>query len=104
VPEAFYQIPPAKQPVLLLSGGADPVTPPRHGERVAKQLGALARHLVVPASGHGVLSVSCMADVLYRFIDTKQDAEALKVDASCAAQMPRALAFQPLQLPQQAQP
>ncbi|MFO1252305.1 MAG: alpha/beta hydrolase [Inhella sp.] len=38
VPEAFYTLPPA-QPVLLLSGGADPVTPPRHGERVAKALG-----------------------------------------------------------------
>ncbi|MEO6363030.1 MAG: alpha/beta hydrolase, partial [Caldimonas sp.] len=38
VPEAFYRIPPGRSPVLVLSGGLDPATPPRHGERVARAL------------------------------------------------------------------
>jgi hypothetical protein len=31
VPPAFYTLPPAPAATLVLSGGADPVTPPRHG-------------------------------------------------------------------------
>jgi len=95
VPEAFYSMPPAQSPVLLLSGGADPVTPPRHGERVAKALGAKALHQVVPAAGHGVMGLPCMREVLNRFIDAKTEAEALAVKTDCAAQMPRPLAFIP---------
>src|SRR4029450_12938867 len=34
-PEGFYDIKPAPVPVLILSGGADPVTPPRHADAVA---------------------------------------------------------------------
>lgn len=96
VPAAFYSIPAAQHPVLLLSGGADPVTPPRHGARVAKALGAMARHVVVPQAGHGVaLTLSCMRDVLFRFVDAKEDADALKVDASCAERIPRPTVFLP---------
>ena len=39
VPAAFYTLPPAPAATLVLSGGADPVTPPRHGARVAQALG-----------------------------------------------------------------
>ncbi len=96
VPAAFYTLPPAQHPVLLLSGGADPATPPRHGARVAKALGAQARHVVVPQAGHGVaLSLSCMQDVLFRFVDAKEDADALKVDATCAERIPRPTVFLP---------
>ena len=76
---------------------ADPATPPRHGERVAKLLGAKARHVVVPQAGHGTLSLACMRDAVVRFVDAATDDEALKVDASCAAHMPRATVFVPLQ-------
>ena len=41
-------LPPSRSPALVLSGGLDPATPPRHGERVAAALGPLARHVVVP--------------------------------------------------------
>ncbi len=95
VPEAFYTVPKAQSAVLVLSGGADPVTPPRHGQRVAAALGALAKHQVVPAAGHGVMSLPCMRDVLARFVDAKTDAEALAVDTTCAVSMPRALAYVP---------
>lgn len=96
VPDAFYSLPPALAPVLVLSGGADPVTPPRHGERVAQALGAQARHVVVPQAGHGVMAIGCMRDALFRFIDAAEDAEAMKVDASCAEKMPRPPAFRPV--------
>jgi len=96
VPAAFYDIAKSPAPVLVLSGGLDPATPPRHGERVAKALGPLARHVVVANAGHGVLGVGCMRDVLYRFIDAVDDDQAMAVDAGCAAGVPRPPAFRPI--------
>lgn len=95
VPPAFYEIPKAQSAVLVLSGGADPVTPPRHGERATAALGSLAKHVVVPAAGHGVSGLPCMRDVMAKFIEAPTDAEALAVKADCAATMPRATAFVP---------
>jgi len=99
VPAEFFQIPKARMPVLVLSGGADPVTPPRHGERVAKALGDKAQHIVVPEAGHGVATIGCMRDVLFRFFDAKTDAAALPQDAACATRIPRPPAFVPVQTP-----
>jgi len=96
VPAAFYTIPPAPSATLVLSGGADPVTPPRHGARVARALGAKARHVVVPAAGHGTLALACMREAATRFIDAEDDAAALAVDADCARTMPRPGVFLPL--------
>jgi alpha-beta hydrolase superfamily lysophospholipase len=96
VPAAFYTLAPAGSATLLLSGGADPVTPPRHGERVALALGSKARHVVVTQAGHGVMAIGCMRDVVFRFIDAATDDEALKVDADCARQIPRPAAFVPV--------
>ncbi len=97
VPAGFYTLPPAPSPVLVMSGGADPVTPPRHGERVAKALGAghpeRVQHLVVPESGHGVMAIGCVGDLMFRFIDAKSDAAALPQDGSCATRVPRPPAF-----------
>jgi pimeloyl-ACP methyl ester carboxylesterase len=95
VPPAFRRITPSAAPVLLLSGGLDPVTPPRHGDRVADALGAKARHVVVPNAGHNVLGIACMADVLHRFIADEDDAKALAVDAGCAQRVPRPGVFVP---------
>ena len=96
VPEAFYSVPAAQSPVLLLSGGADPATPARHGESVAKALGALAQHVVVPEAGHGVMGVGCMGDVVYRFIVAASDAQAVPQDAACATGIPRPPMFVPI--------
>lgn len=96
LPAGFRRLPPAQAATLLLSGGADPVTPPRHGQRVAQALGALARHVVVPQAGHGLLALPCMRDVVYRFIDAETDADALNVDVACVAAIPRPPAFVPL--------
>ncbi len=96
VPADFYVVPPSPAPVLLLSGGLDPVTPPRHAARVAQALGAKARQVVVANAGHGVLNLGCMRDVLFRFIDAADDAAALAVDAACAGNIPRPPAFLPV--------
>lgn len=98
VPPAFYTIAPVGTPTLVLSGSIDPATPPRHGERVARALGPSAVHVVVPNAGHGTLSVPCMRDVLFRFIDASEDSDALKVDASCTRNMPRPPAYRPIEL------
>ena len=97
VPAGFYELPPAPAATLVLSGGADPVTPARHGERVTRALGPLARHVVVPQAGHGVIGLACMRDVLFRFVDAATDEQALQVDAGCAAAIPRPPAFMPFQ-------
>ena len=96
VPPAFYTIPASASPVLLLSGGLDPVTPPRHAERVAKALGANARSVVVANNGHNVTAIACMRDAVFHFIDAATDAAAQAVDMNCAAKVPRPLAFRPL--------
>ncbi len=99
VPPAFYTVPAAPAATLVLSGGADPATPPRHGQAVVQALGALARHVVVPQAGHGVMGIGCMRDVIYRFIDADSDQAALQVEADCAQQIPRPSAFLPVQAP-----
>ncbi|MBX3603802.1 MAG: alpha/beta fold hydrolase [Piscinibacter sp.] len=95
VPAAFYRLPSATSPVLLLSGGLDPATPPRHAQRVAAALGPKARSIVVAQAGHGLLAVGCTPDLLTRFIDAADDTQALALDAGCLAAIPRPPAFIP---------
>jgi len=95
VSQGFYEIGRSAAPVLLFSGGLDPATPPRHGERVAHALGEKARHVVVPNAGHGVMGIGCGRDIVHRFIDVEDDAQALAVDAACLAKIPRPDPFDP---------
>ena len=98
VPADFYRMPESKSPVLLLSGGLDPVTPPRHGQRATQALGAMARHAVVPNAGHGVMAIGCLRDAVYRFVDAESSALALEQAAKaadCAASVPRPGVFVP---------
>jgi pimeloyl-ACP methyl ester carboxylesterase len=96
LPKGYYDLAPAASATLLLSGGVDPVTPPRHAERVARLLGSRAHHVVVPQAGHGVMAMPCMRDVMFKFIDAANDAEAAKVDTACANAIPRPSAFIPV--------
>jgi pimeloyl-ACP methyl ester carboxylesterase len=66
-------------PTLLLSGEADPVTPPADAERAAEGL-TNKRLLVLGGEGHGQLSVSCVPRLMATFLNTA-DAEGL--DAAC---------------------
>jgi pimeloyl-ACP methyl ester carboxylesterase len=68
-------------PVLLLSGGDDPVTPPAYAERAMQQL-ARARHLLLPSQGHGQIGATCMDRVVARFI---ADLDPKGLDARCLA-------------------
>lgn len=95
VAAGFYQIQPAPVPVLLLSGGGDPATPPRHGQRVAQALGAKARHIVVPNAGHGVMGQGCARELLFRFIDAAREQDALAQQGGCLSRIPRPPAFRP---------
>jgi len=103
VPTEFYQVKPSPVPVLLLSGGADPATPPRHGEHVAQALGAKALHITVPNAGHGVMGQGCTRDLIFRFIAADEKA-ALAQDAACVVKIPRPPAFQPVGLGPEARP
>jgi pimeloyl-ACP methyl ester carboxylesterase len=90
VPEAFYRVGPLPIPTLVLSGGADPATPQRHGERIAQALGPTARHVVVPNVGHGTLALLCVSELVYRFVDDKREEP---LDFDCAAKLPRATVY-----------
>lgn len=54
-------------PTLLLSGEADPVTPPQNGEHALATLGA-ALHLVGPGQGHGMFARGCAPRLMENFI------------------------------------
>ena len=96
VPEAFYKLTPATTATLLLSGGLDPATPPRHADRVARALGPNARQITVANAGHGLMGIGCVRDVMFRFMDAADDAAAMAVDASCVTGIPRPPAFAPM--------
>jgi len=66
-------------PTLLLSGEADPVTPPGYAERAAAGL-SRHRHLILPGEGHGQLGTGCMPRITAAFLDT---AAPDRLDASC---------------------
>lgn len=66
-------------PVLLLSGDADPITPPRYAELAAVDL-TNARHLIGKGQGHGQLRVGCTHRLIAKFIDS---ADPAALDAEC---------------------
>lgn len=55
-------------PVLILSGGNDPVTPQQYGDRVQRSF-ANSKHLVLAGQGHGQLANGCMPRIVAQFID-----------------------------------
>jgi pimeloyl-ACP methyl ester carboxylesterase len=68
-------------PALLLSGEADPVTPPRWADLLARDL-PNARQVVLPGQGHGVFSRGCVPRLVADFLDARS---AAGLDLSCAA-------------------
>ena len=68
-------------PVLLISGGADPVTPPAYGEKVAASL-PNSVHLVLEGAAHvGQFAlVECAQPVMRRLYD---GADLDDVDLTC---------------------
>jgi pimeloyl-ACP methyl ester carboxylesterase len=66
-------------PVLILSGSADPITPPYHAEAVAESL-TNEVHLVFANLGHGTLTNTCGTKIFQTFIE---NASIDGLDVSC---------------------
>jgi pimeloyl-ACP methyl ester carboxylesterase len=66
-------------PTLLLSGEADPVTPPADAQRAARGL-AHHRHLVLAGEGHGQLATGCIPSLMARFLESRAPE---KLDTRC---------------------
>ena len=69
LPPDYYQPVRSDVPVLVLSGAVDPVTPPAWGESVVKHL-SRGRHIVMPFTGHGVVSTPCGNHLVQDFIES----------------------------------
>ncbi len=66
-------------PVLLLSGEADPVTPPLNAEQVAVNLPS-SLSLVAPGQGHGIVTLGCTYRVAADFVEK---GELKNLDIAC---------------------
>jgi pimeloyl-ACP methyl ester carboxylesterase len=66
-------------PFLLLSGDADPITPPRYADLAAVDL-SNAAHLIGKDQGHGQIAVGCTPQIVADFIDT---ADPASLDTEC---------------------
>lgn len=96
LPADFRRFSPTPVPAMVLTGGADPTTPTRHGERLVQGLGARARLINVPQGGHALMFVGCAPALVNHFIDTQEDARALALKADCLQRIPRPPLFHPL--------
>jgi pimeloyl-ACP methyl ester carboxylesterase len=70
-------------PTLLLSGEADPVTPPADAERAGRGL-SRHRHLVIPGAGHGQLGMGCIPTLMAEFLDHPDPG---RLDVGCLARL-----------------
>ncbi|HVR39224.1 MAG TPA: alpha/beta fold hydrolase [Thermoanaerobaculia bacterium] len=75
----------AKAPVLIISGGYDPVTPPRFGEEIARTL-SNSRHLIIPNGSHSFAGMTGCVDVAMNAFLLDPDPK--KVDGSCVEKIP----------------
>ncbi len=73
------------KPILILSGGIDPVTPPIFGDEVQRGF-SKSVHFVAPNIGHGVSQHACGSKILKQFIE-KASVEGL--DGECFKRLPR---------------
>lgn len=70
-------------PVLLLSGEADPVTPPHYAERIAATL-PNSVHVIGPGMGHGLTGRGCIDALIFDFMT---DGSAANLDTACAQRL-----------------
>lgn len=79
----FHQPLHSQVPALLLSGGNDPITPPRYAALASRGF-AHGLSLVIPGFGHGQLTDPCMAGVMAQFI---RRASVAGLDTACTRQL-----------------
>jgi len=76
----------SEAPALIISGGLDPVTPPRWGEEAARYL-PNSLHVVIPKGGHPFAGLlGCVDNLMAEFISKGSIAG---LDTSCAGQIRR---------------
>lgn len=63
----FHEPVKSDKPVLILSGGSDPVTPPAYGEQLMQHL-PNGLHIVNPFQGHMQIALGCGPTVVANFI------------------------------------
>lgn len=73
IPKDFRQPVSSSAPTLLLSGEADPVTPPANAELAAKTL-PNSLQIVVPGQGHIVIYRGCISKIASTFIENGSSA------------------------------
>lgn len=83
VPEGFKQPVQADTPALLLSGEADPVTPPENAEQVAAAL-PNSLSLVAAGQGHNIVFRGCIPDLVADFIES---GSVSALDTTCVAEI-----------------
>jgi len=93
-PGAFFEPVHSDVPVLILSGGLDPATPPRWAAEVMRTL-PHARQIVAPQLGHGVTAQGCATELIEQFIGSTN---ANAPDGHCLADLPRPYFFRPITL------
>jgi pimeloyl-ACP methyl ester carboxylesterase len=71
----------SSKPVLLLSGDADPITPPAYAELAAVELDN-AVLLTGRGQGHGQAASGCVPDIMARFVAAASTADKV-LDAGC---------------------
>ncbi|MGH8297837.1 MAG: alpha/beta fold hydrolase [Steroidobacteraceae bacterium] len=76
----FHQPLHSEVPALLLSGGNDPITPPRYAAQASRGF-THNLSLVIPGFGHGQLTDPCIAGVMARFV---RRASVSELDTACA--------------------
>lgn len=73
----------SQAPALILSGGHDPVTPPRAGELMTRHF-ARHRHIIVDNASHNTSFSGCVPSLIAQFID---DGHGDALDGSCATRV-----------------
>ena len=70
-------------PALLMSGGDDPVTPPKYATEAQRAFADNA-HLILPGFGHGQLMAPCVDTIMAQFVAA---GTAAKLNTSCTAKL-----------------
>lgn len=83
IPADFKQPLQSGIPTLLLSGEADPITPPSNGEQVSQFL-THSLHVIAPDQGHIVIFRGCIPEIATAFIET---ASVNEPDVSCVQEI-----------------
>jgi pimeloyl-ACP methyl ester carboxylesterase len=79
-PDDFHVAASGDKPILVLTGEFDPVTPPRYGEQIVKQLDN-AKLINTKGQGHNVIGRGCLPKLVSQFMEKRAPDE---LDASCA--------------------